>query len=253
MQCRTNRLAAAAATLCAAAACVAPPSLSGPSSAGRLEIRGTTLMMGGHGKLTAWRYDDGQAREVAARWATEGDVISIGSSGEVIARRLGKATVRAQYQDLTGTEMVHVVTSVAGTWRGSVILVDCWQTILTVPDACGDRRGSTAPLVLTVSQSAAAELGNITGTIAVFIPPATGRFVGLLDSSGTFFVQGHVERPEDGLQGAVSLRWQFDGDQLVPMTINEQIDNDVLLTVSGYSASGHLSFTEIWKISALTR
>jgi hypothetical protein len=211
------------------------------------------MMVGARGYLTAWRYDDGQAREVAARWSTDGDAISIGRGGEVTARHLGKAAVRAQYQNLTGTGIVHVVASVAGTWRGSVILVECWQTTLPVSDACGDRRGSTASLVLTVSQSAAAELGNVTGTIAVFTPPATGRFVGLLDSDGTFFIQGHAERPEDGVQGAVSLRWQFDGQQLVPMTSNDQIDDDALLTVSGTSQSGQLSFTEIWKTSALTR
>ena len=211
------------------------------------------MMVGGRGKLTAWRDNDGQAREVAATWAADGDAISIASGGEVIARRLGQATVRARYQDLTGTEIVHVVASVAGKWQGSVILVDCWSSIPPVSDPCGDRRGSTAPLALTVSQSAAAEAGNLTGTMAVFIPPATGRFVGLLDSGGTFFVQGQVERPEDGMQGGVSLRWQFDGDQLVPMTLDEPIDDDVLLTVHGTSVSGQQTFTEVWKISGLTR
>ena len=72
-----------------------------------------------------------------------------------------------------------------------------------------------------MSQSAAAELGNLTATIAVFTPPATGRFVGLLDSQGTFFLQGYVERAGDGLFGGVTFRWQLDGEKLVPMTINE--------------------------------
>jgi len=211
------------------------------------------MMVGGRGTLTAWQIEDGRAREVAARWTAEGDAISITSGGVVVARRLGKAIVHAQYEDHTGTETVHVVTSVAGTWRGSVSVVDCWQVAASAPDPCESRRGLTAPLALTVSQSAAAELGNITGTIAVFTPPATGSFVGLLDSDGTFFVQGHVERPADGLQGGVTFRWQLDGPQLVPMRINDIVDDTIDVQLASRNGAGWVSFAEIWRISALTR
>jgi hypothetical protein len=254
MHIRLLRLTAVAVALCAATACGMPSLPSQPSSVASLEIRGTTLMMvGGRGRLTAWQLVDGQAREVPATWTADGDVISITSGGVVAARRLGNGTVRARYAGHTGTEMVHVVTSVAGTWRGSVLVVDCWQTTVSAPDPCENRRGLTAPLVLTVLQSAAAELGNLTGTIAIFAPPATGSFVGLLDSGGTFFIQGHVQRPEDGLQGGVSFRWQLDGEQLVPMKIDDRIDDRIDVGLAIRSGSSDLSFAEIWKMSALTR
>jgi hypothetical protein len=225
---------------------------SGPSSPAPLEIRGTTLMMvGGRGTLTAWQIKDGQAREVAARWTAEGDAISITSGGAVAARRLGHAVVHADYDGHTGTEIVHVVTSVAGTWRGSVTVVDCWQSVVTAPDPCQGRRGLTAPLVLTVSQSAAAELGNLTATIAVFTPPATGPFVGLLDSAGTFFLQGYVERPADGFSGGMTFRWQLDGERLVPWMINDIADDTIHVGLSSRISPG--LFNEEWKISALTR
>ena len=167
----------AAVAICAATACGMPVPTSGPSPVVLLEIRGTTLMMiGGRGTLTAWQIEDGHAREVAARWTADGDAISITSGGVVAARRLGHAVVHAQYDDHRGTETVHVVTSVAGIWRGSLRVIDCWQVTASAPDPCEGRRGLIAPLVLTVSQSAAAELGNLTATIAVFTPPATGAF-----------------------------------------------------------------------------
>jgi hypothetical protein len=251
MHIRLLRPAITVVALCAATSCGVPMLPSYPSSVTPLEIRGTTLMMvGGRGTLTAWRIEDGQARQVSARWTADGDAISITSGGVVTGRRLGNAIVRAQSDDHTGTEMIHVVTSVAGTWRGSVNIVDCWQATVTAPDPCESRRGLTAPLVLTVSQSAAAELGNISGTIAVFTPPATGRFVGLLDSSGAFFIQGYLDRPVDGLQGAVTFRWLLDGEQLVPLTINDSVDD--IIDVQLASRNG-VSLAERWKMSALTR
>ena len=222
-----------------------PVPTSGPSPVVLLEIRGTTLMMiGGRGTLTAWQIEDGRAREVAARWTADGDAISITSGGVVSARRLGHATVHAQHDDHRGTETVHVVTSVAGIWRGSLSVIDCWQVTASAPDPCEGRRGLTAPLVVTVSQSAAAELGNLTATIAVFTPPATGRFVGLLDSQGTFFLQGHVEREGDGLSGGVTFRWQLDGETLVPMTINEALDDTVDVGLSSRSGAGSVCSTK---------
>ena len=244
----------AAVAICAATACGMPVPTSGPSPVVPLEIRGTTLMMiGGRGTLTAWQIEDGHAREVAAKWTADGDAISITSGGVVAARRLGHAIVHAQYDDHRGTETVHVVTSVAGIWRGSLSVIDCWQVTASAPDPCEGRRGLIVPLVLTVSQSAAAELGNLTATIAVFTPPATGRFVGLLDSHGTFFLQGYVERAGDGLFGGVTFRWQLEGEKLVPMTINETLDDTVDVGLSSRSGAGSVSFNERWKISALTR
>jgi hypothetical protein len=234
-----------------AAACQLPVPPTQPSDDPVLEIRGTTLMMvGGRGRLTAWQLDDGEVREVPARWTADGDVVSITSGGMVTARRLGGATVHAHYDDRMASGIVHVVTSVAGTWRGSITVLDCGQPMVTTPDPCASRRGLTAPLVLTVSQSAAAELGNITGTIAAFNPAATGNFVGLLDSGGVFFVQGHIERRSDGLQAGVTFRWLLEGEQLVPMPIDETID--VFLMANGQSPGG-VSFAERWKISPLTR
>jgi hypothetical protein len=209
------------------------------------------MMVGGRGTLTAWQIVDGQARQVAAKWTAEGDAILITSSGGVVARRLGHAIVHAQKDDHTGTETVHVVTSVAGTWRGSVTVVDCWQSTVSVPDPCESRRGLTAPMIVTVSQSAAAELGNLTATITVFTPPATGSFVGLLDSAGTFFLQGAVERPSDGLSGGVTFRWQLDGERLVPMSIDDIAEDTVGVGLSTRAGSAY--FNERWKLSVLTR
>jgi hypothetical protein len=211
------------------------------------------MMVGGRGRLTAWEFDNGREREVGARWTAQGDVISITSNGVVTARRLGKATVRAEAGDQSATEIVHVVTSVAGTWRGSVSVVDCWQPTVSVPDPCKDRRGQTGPLVLIVAQSAAAELGNLTGMLAVFTPPATGKYAGLLDSSGTFFIQGHVERPVDLLGGGVTLRWQLEGEQLVPMNFEGRSADTVDVHLAIRNGANSLSFEEIWKISTLTR
>jgi hypothetical protein len=245
----TTRLTIAAVALCAAA-CQLPVPGTAPSNEPVLEIRGTTFMMvGGRGKLTAWLLDEGEAREVSARWTTDSDVVSITGAGMVTARRLGGAAVRAHYDDHSGTGIVHVVSTVAGTWRGSVTVLDCGQVVVSSPDPCASRRGLTAPLVLSVSQSAAAELGNLTGTIALFNPAATGAFAGLLDSGGVFFVQGHVERPGDGLQGGVTFRWILEGERLVPMEIDETVD----VSLASRQGAGWVTFAERWQISPLTR
>jgi hypothetical protein len=236
-------------------ACTVPPLPSQPSNTSPpLEVRGTTLMMvGGRGALTAWEFDGAQYREVQARWTTEGDAISITSGGSVTARRLGAATVRAQYRDLSGTGIVHVVPSVAGTWRGSITVLDCWQAVPTTPDPCANRRGLVAPFSLMVSQTDAAELGNLTGTISAFTPAATGNFVGLLDSGGVFFIQGHIERAQDRLETAVSFRWMLENDRLVPLNVDGRIEDQLDLQPSVRIGSQIVGFSESWRMWPLSR
>jgi hypothetical protein len=248
------RRVAAATALCALSACTVPPLPSQPSGPTPLEIRGTTFMMvGGRGALTAWEFEREQPREVPARWTVEGDAISITPAGGVMARRIGAATVRAEYRDQVGTAIVHVVQSVAGTWRGTITVVDCWQPQPASPDPCADRRGLVAPLTLNVSQSAAAELGNLTGSISAFAPAATGDFVGLFDSGRVFFIQGHVERPQDRLATALSFRWVLEGERLVPLTVNDALDDRIDVSPSVRIGGQIVAFAEIWRISPLTR
>jgi hypothetical protein len=146
-----------------------------------------------------------------------------------------------------------VVPSVAGTWRGTITVVDCWQSQPTSPDPCANRRGLVAPLAVNVSQSAAAELGNLTGTLSAFTPAATGEFVGLFDSGGVFFIQGHVERPQDRLAAALTFRWVLEGDRLVPLMVNDAPEDRVDVTPSVRIAGQPVGFSEIWRMSPLTR
>lgn len=248
------RRLAAAMVLCGFTACSIPPLPSQPSHSAQLEIRGTTLMMvGARGSLSAWEFDGQQYREVEARWTADGDVISISTAGAIVARRLGAATVRAQYRNLTGTGTVHVVPSVAGTWRGTLTVLDCWQSVVTSPDPCTNRRGSNAPFSLTVSQTDSAELGNLTGTIAAFTPAATGSFVGLLDSGGVFFIQGYIERAQDRLQAPVTFRWILEGERLVPLKVDDRIEDQIDVQLSMRVGSEVVTFSEIWRLSSLTR
>ncbi|HSC30035.1 MAG TPA: hypothetical protein VLD67_22330 [Vicinamibacterales bacterium] len=250
----TPRRSVVAAVVCAAASCGIPSPPTQPSGVQELEIRGTTLLMvGAQGRLTAWQAADGQLREVQATWTADGDAISIASNGVVTGRRLGQAIIRAGYRDVAGSATVHVVTSVAGTWRGTITVLDCWQPVESSPGPCQGRRGMAAPLVLQVSQSATADLyDNLRATVEVFTPPATGSFIGALDSSGLFILEGHVERPGDSLGGAVKLRWQLEGERLVPFTVNGQIEDtiDVLLSVG--TGSNATLFREIWRLSSMT-
>jgi hypothetical protein len=248
-------LGAAAVALCLATACVTQEVLpSRPSRNPDLEIRGTTLLMpGARGRLTAWLPGNGQVREVRARWAAEGDAVSITTDGIVTGRRLGQATVRAFYEDLTGVVPVQVVASVAGNWRGSITVVDCWQTVETAPDPCERRRGLVAPLVLNVTQNATADLyDNLRATVDVFTPPARGSFIGAFDSSGLFFLDGNVERPIDSLSGAVRFRWMLENNQLVPFTIDGRVeDSDVQLSLRVGATT--VLINEIWKLSTMVR
>ena len=255
MQIRVLPLLTVAGALFAATSCVLPSPPLQPSGGPELQIRGTTLlMMGGRGRLTAWLPDDGRMREVRADWTTEGDAISITRDGVVAARHLGNALVRASYQDLTGTGTVHVVTTVAGTWRGSITVVDCWQSPMTSPNPCQGRQGLTAPLALEVTQSATADqYDNLRATVHVFTPPATGRFIGAVDSSGFFFLDGHVERAVDSLSGEVKLRWQLENDRLVPFTADGRTEDLVDVGLSIRMGSSLPFFNEIWRLSTMTR
>jgi hypothetical protein len=254
-QMRSCRGAAVAAGLCAFAACSMPALPEGPSDFRELQIRGTTLLMvGARGKLTAWDPAAGQMREVRASWSAEGEAISIAGDGSVEARRLGAAIVRASAGDLTGTTTVHVVQSVAGRWHGSVTVIDCWQTTKTMPDPCAGRRGLAAPLAIDVTQSAAADnFDNLRAVVELFIPPATGSFIGALESSGHLFLEGYAQRPSDSLGGAVRFHWRLDGDdRLVPFAMSGASDRlEVQLSVRmGFD---WVTFNETWQGSVMTR
>jgi hypothetical protein len=178
----------------------------------------------------------------------------VASGGAVIARTLGQAIVRATYRDQSGTVTVHVVSSFAGTWRGSVTVLDCWQSVPTSPSPCEGRRGMTAPLALEVTQRASANnYDNLRATVGVFSPPATGSFIGAVDSSGLFFLEGAVERGSDGLSGAVKFRWQLEGDRLVPWTLNERGDDIVGVDLSVRTTTPPSVFSELWRVSVMTR
>ena len=209
-------------------------------------------MPGARGRLTAWLPGDGQLREVRARWSADGDAVSIAADGTVTGRHFGHATVRGEYQGFAGSAIAHVVTSVAGSWRGSITVVDCWQTVETPPNPCERRRGLTAPLVLNVTQRATADLyDNLRATVDVFAPPARGSFVGAVDSSGLFFLDGYVERPGDALSGAVKLRWNLENGRLVPFTIDGQPDDRVDVQLSVRIGAATIAFNEIWQLSTM--
>ena len=248
------RLAAAASLLYAAAACGMPHLPAAPVPR-ELEIRGTTLLMpGARGRLTAWQSGGGDLREVRATWTVEGEAVSVTSAGVVTARALGPAIVRAQYDDFSGVTTVHVVDSVAGTWRGTIEVVDCWQSVRTSPDPCSGRVGLTAPLVVRVTQSASADLyDNLRAAVDVFTPPASGSFVGAVDSSGLFFLDGYLERSLDGLRGGLKLRWQRENDRLLPWTLNAQGDDRLGVQLSVRAGGVHIPFDEIWQLSPMTR
>ncbi len=208
------------------------------------------LSPGSTGKLTAWLLgSDGQEHEVSANWTAEGNAISLASNGVVIARQVGGATVHAHYGGHTGTETVHVVTSVAGTWRGSIKVLDCWPDRETSPDPCANRLGASDPLVVSVTQSATGDhLGNLRAVVQVLTPPAAGPFVGLVDSGGVVFLDGHVDRPSDSLSFAFNLRWELKDGTLVPLTSNLDDTMDVLLATRS-SPLIH----ERWQLSTMTR
>jgi len=246
--------AAVAAVVCTNMGCTVPPPPTSPSGPGMLQIQGTTLLMvGGRGQLRALASFDEDLRQVPATWTVEGDAVTVTSAGAVVARALGRATVRARYRDLAGETVVHVVQSVAGTWRGAITVVDCWVPVPVDPDPCEGRRGLTAPLVLRVTQSTSADLyDNLRATVDVFTPPATGTLVGALDSSGFFFLEGVIERSADGLTGFVNFKWQLEDDRLVPFTFNVLGDDKIDVNMSTGKTPATL-FTEIWQLSNVTR
>jgi len=211
-------------------------------------------MVDSHGRLTAWLPDDERLREVRATWTADGDAISITSDGRVAARRLGQAIVRAHYENMTGSTTVHVVGSIAGVWHGSMTVADCWQLVESSPSPCAGRRGLTAPLVINVTQLATADnYDNLRATAAVFTPPATGSFIGAVDSSGLAFLDGYVERPEDSLFGGVQFRWQLENGRLVPWLLSALAENRLNVQLSVRIGSSTAAFWETWELSPMTR
>ena len=239
--------------LCALAACGELP-LTEPSPPGQLEIRGTTLLMpGSRGKLTAWLSDHGQLREVTATWSADGDAIALTSNGAVTANHVGGVTVHARFDDHSGVQTVHVVSSVAGTWRGTTAIVDCWPQSQSGTDPCRGRVGLSAPIAVSITQSATADnYDNLRATVQVLTPPATGSdFIGATDSSGQVFLDGAVVRSGDGLAAALKLRWMLEDNHLVPFGDSPKGADmlDVLLSTRlPASAVG-----ETWRMSPLSR
>lgn len=245
---------AAVVALCALTACGLPSLPSELPGLRDLEIRGTTLLMpGSNGRLTAWLPDDRGSREVQATWTAEGDAISITSDGRIVAQRPGGAIVRADYEHRTGSKTVHVVDSIAGVWRGSITVLDCWDGVGTSPSPCQGRRGLTAPLVLDVTQSATAEHFNLQATAAIFTPPATGTLTGAVDSNGVVYLAGRVERPGDSLGGLVNLRWLLGNGELVPSLISGLTENRFDLELSVRYGSSTTLFHEVWELHPLVR
>jgi hypothetical protein len=161
---------------------------------------------------------------------------------------------RARHQGHTGEAVVQVVSNFAGTWEGSITVVDCWQMPPSSANPCEGRVGLNGPLVLHVTQAATAEhYDNLRASVEAFTPPAAGAFVGAVDSSGLFFLDGYVERGSDLLGGAVRFRWQIENDRLVPNTLHalgtDTIDVSLSLRVGGLVTS----FSEIWRLSPMTR
>jgi len=245
--------ACAVTLICALAACGELP-LTEPSPPSQLEIRGTTLLMpGSRGKLTAWLSDHGQVREVTATWSADGDAISITGNGLVSANHLGGVTVRARFDKRNGVQTVHVVTSVAGTWRGTIAVVDCWPQPGTAADPCRGRVGLNAPIAVSITQSATADnYDNLRASVQVFTPPATGSFIGATDSSGQVFLDGAVARPGDDLSGGLKLRWMLEENRLVPFADGPRGADmfDVLLSTRLPATA---SFAETWRMSVLSR
>jgi hypothetical protein len=245
--------ACALALICALTGCGELP-LTEPSPPSQLEIRGTTLLMPGtRGKLTAWLSDQGQLREVPATWNAEGDAIAITSNGIVTANHVGGVTVHARFDDHDGVQTVHVVSSVAGTWRGTIAVVDCLAQPGAAADPCQGRVGLNGPIAVTITQSATADdFDNLRATVQVFTPPATGSFIGATDSSGQVFLDGAVVRPSDDLSGGLKLRWMLEENRLVPFADGPRgaYMLDVLLSTR---LPAPASFGETWRMSALSR
>ena len=252
---RTLLHVASAAAVCVTVAGCQVPVPTQPSGEPQLQIRGSTLLMvGGRGRLTAWEPGGGRMREVRATWSAEGDAISITSDGAVTGRRLGRSIVRASAGDLTGTTTVHVVTDVAGKWRGSITVVECSQAPVTTVNACEGRIGTNAPLLLDVTQSASGEeFGNLGAVVEIFTPPARGNCFGALDSSGFFFLDGTVVRQADGYSGGVKFKWQLEGEQLVPFNFDSLAPDTVDVQMAMRIGSSTVSLNETWRVSVMTR
>jgi hypothetical protein len=254
---RIPRVVAITAVVATAAACQLPSTPTRPSESPQLEIRGSTLLMvGGRGRLTAWAPRDGKLSEVRATWSTEdGDAVSLTSEGAVAGRRLGHSIVRASANGLTGTATVHVVADVAGKWRGSITVVDCWEPNGAATGTCEGRRGLIAPLLFDVTQSASADhLGNLRAVVEIFDPPARGNFFGIVDSTGYFFLDGYAQRQADSFTVEhVTLPWQLEGNRLLPFSLLGRGEDIIEVHLSLKVGSGTVSLNEFWRLSEMTR
>ena len=252
---RTSHVVATAAVFVTVTACQFP-SPTRPSGGPELQIEGSTLLMvGGRGRLTAWAPRDGKLREVRATWSADGDAISLTSDGDVTGLRLGNALVRASADGLSGTATVHVVTNVAGKWRGSIAVVDCWDQSGAMSSACEGRRGLEAPLVMDVTQLSASidHVTNLRAVVEIFSPPARGTYFGGVDSSGFLFLEGAVQRQADSFGGAVNFKWQLDGDRLIPFNFDSLTEDTVQVQMSMRVGTNFVLLNEVWRVSPMAR
>jgi hypothetical protein len=243
-------IGAALAALLAIGGCVALPSHGQPSEP-QLEIRGPNhLQVGQQARLTV--LGTGGSTLQRATWSIEGTAASIASDGTLTARSLGHATVRAVANGSSGEYPVAVVPNVAGVWRGSVTVVDCYREQGSGGDPCDQRRELPHPLVLTISQrpsSSPPEQIDVVVSVQAFTPPASGTFYGALDGIGTVFMQGSLERATEYLAaGGVTLLMQLDGNRMESFE-GRLVDVGVALR----NADGGQSLRERWRLSSIVR
>jgi hypothetical protein len=232
--------------------CVVPGAPSGQRSEPRLEIRGPNhLQVGQQGNLTAWRAD-GNTWQQRATWSIDGTAASIAPDGTLTARNIGVATVRATANGAMGEYPIDVVPNIAGVWRGSFTIVDCYREQGGGGDPCDQRRGVSQPLVFAISQlpsSSPPEQIDVIVSAQAFAPPASGTFYGVLDGTGTVFLQGSLERVTEYLAaGGVTLLMHLEGNRL------ESFEGRLVeVGVALRNAGGEQSLRERWRLSPIVR
>lgn len=230
--------------------CVSPAAPGQPFEA-RLEIRGPNhLQVGQQAKLTA--LGAGGIALQRPTWSIDGTAASIASDGTLTARTLGHATVRASGSGVIGEYLIAVVPSIAGAWRGSLTVVDCYREQGDGDDPCDNRRGVQQPLAFTIAQrpsSSPPEQIDVIVSVQAFAPPANGTFYGALDGIGTVFLQGSLERTNEYFAaGGVTLLMRVDGDRMESFE-GRPVDVGVALR----NADGGQSLRERWRLSSIVR